>query len=147
MSHKYIMNAIDRTFRDITKVDKPFGGKIFLLCGDFRQILPVIPRGSRAEIVQSCICKSYLWEYVQQYKLVTNEFVLRNGNTKEDRDFCQWILDVGSGNYETIEEIHSYGIVIPSQFISPSKTLTQFIDEIFPDINYHLSSETSVAST
>ena len=42
MVHKFAFKAVDRTFRDITQVDKPFGGKIFVFGGDFHQILPVI---------------------------------------------------------------------------------------------------------
>ena len=36
MAHKYIFEAVDRTFRDITEIDKPFGGIIFVMGGDFR---------------------------------------------------------------------------------------------------------------
>lgn len=30
MIHKFAIEALDRTFRDITQVDKPFGGKVFV---------------------------------------------------------------------------------------------------------------------
>ena len=42
IAYKFAFKAVDRTFRDITRIDKPFGGIIFILGGDFRQILPVI---------------------------------------------------------------------------------------------------------
>ena len=45
MAHRFAFEAVDRTFRDLTNVDEPFGGKIFILGGDFRQILPVVIRG------------------------------------------------------------------------------------------------------
>jgi len=35
MIHKFAFEAVDRTFRDITQIDKPFGGKVFVLGGDF----------------------------------------------------------------------------------------------------------------
>jgi len=35
MMHKFVFEAVDRTFRDITQVDKPFGGKVFVFGGDF----------------------------------------------------------------------------------------------------------------
>ena len=60
MIHKFAFEALDRTFRDITQVDKPFGGKIFVFGGDFRQVLPVIPRASRAEVVSASLSRSYL---------------------------------------------------------------------------------------
>ena len=46
MSHRYQLEALDRTLRDVTGVDEPFEGKIMLLSGDFRQCLPVIPNAS-----------------------------------------------------------------------------------------------------
>ncbi|XP_015972039.1 uncharacterized protein LOC107495404 [Arachis duranensis] len=45
--------------------DLPFGGKMVVLGGDFRQILPVIPRESRQDIVHSTVNSSYLWKFCQ----------------------------------------------------------------------------------
>ena len=36
MSHRFQMEALDRTLRDITGLDEPFGGKVTALSGDFR---------------------------------------------------------------------------------------------------------------
>ncbi|XP_022032832.1 ATP-dependent DNA helicase PIF1-like [Helianthus annuus] len=50
MTHKHCFQALDRTMRDISRSSqpnmqsKPFGGKVILFGGDFRQILPVIPK-------------------------------------------------------------------------------------------------------
>ena len=47
----YAFDVVDRTFRDTLQntsncsSDKVFGGKLFVLRGDFRQILPIITRG------------------------------------------------------------------------------------------------------
>ncbi|GJZ07167.1 ATP-dependent DNA helicase PIF1-like protein [Tanacetum coccineum] len=62
-------SRIDKTLRDILgypvpdKRNKIFGGMTVLLGGDFRQILPVIPKGKRADIVQACINRSELWKH------------------------------------------------------------------------------------
>ncbi|XP_065315463.1 uncharacterized protein LOC135924333 [Gordionus sp. m RMFG-2023] len=64
MTHKHIFEAVDRSFQDIMKLDKPFGGKIIIFGGDFRQILPVIKRGGRCEIVNSTLKRSYLWSHI-----------------------------------------------------------------------------------
>ena len=46
MCMRYNIEAVDRTIRAIIKVpDIPFDGKCILFSGDFRQILPVIPKG------------------------------------------------------------------------------------------------------
>ncbi|MCI09934.1 ATP-dependent DNA helicase PIF1, partial [Trifolium medium] len=47
MMHKHCFEAVDRTLRDIMNEKRyPFGGKVVVLGGDFRQILPVIPKGT-----------------------------------------------------------------------------------------------------
>ncbi|KAF1882770.1 hypothetical protein Lal_00002951 [Lupinus albus] len=49
-----------------------FGGKVLVFCGDFRQILPVIPRGCRSDIVHATINSSYLWHYCTILNLTKN---------------------------------------------------------------------------
>ena len=62
MAHKNCFEAIDRNLQDILQIEdprdleKPFGGKVVVLGGDFRQILPVVKKGRRENIVQSAIC-------------------------------------------------------------------------------------------
>ena len=55
MTNKLAFEALDRTLRDLTGKDQPMGGMCMLLCGDFRQILPVIQGGTRGNIVDSCL--------------------------------------------------------------------------------------------
>jgi ATP-dependent DNA helicase PIF1 len=62
MLNKIVYEAVDRTFKDLLDNDKPFGGKVVVLGGDFRQILPVIVRGTREQIVNVCLSKSILWK-------------------------------------------------------------------------------------
>ncbi|GLU15261.1 hypothetical protein SLE2022_317670 [Rubroshorea leprosula] len=78
MMQRYAFEAVDKTFRDIIGFkdkaarNKPFGGKIVVLGGDFRQILPVIPKGKRQEIVEACINRSYLWKSCEVFVLEKN---------------------------------------------------------------------------
>ena len=72
MIHKFAFEALDQTFRDITQVDKPFGGKVFVFGGDFRQLLPIIPRALRAEVVSSSLSRSSLWRHMKVMKLSIN---------------------------------------------------------------------------
>ncbi|XP_013705031.1 uncharacterized protein LOC106408890 [Brassica napus] len=66
MTHKHAFEALDKTLKDILSIKNPhakdqtFGGKTVLLGGDFRQILPVVPQGSRADTVSASISHSYL---------------------------------------------------------------------------------------
>ena len=75
MMNKMCFEAFDRTLRDIMKnVDecnncKPFGGKVVVLEGDFRQILLVIKKASGYDIIKSSIHYSDLWQYCKVLKL------------------------------------------------------------------------------
>ena len=55
MTNKLAFEALDRTLRDLTGKNQPIGGMRMLLCGDFRQILPVIQGGTIGNIVDSCL--------------------------------------------------------------------------------------------
>ena len=55
MAHRHLIEALDTGLRDITKNNHPFGGKVIVLAGDFRQILPIVKHGSRAQIVNACL--------------------------------------------------------------------------------------------
>ncbi|XP_012854133.1 PREDICTED: uncharacterized protein LOC105973646 [Erythranthe guttata] len=53
MMHRYCFEALDKTMKSILQVDKLFGGKVVVLRRDFRQILPVVLKASRQDIVGS----------------------------------------------------------------------------------------------
>ena len=57
------LKAVDVLLRDITQVNRPFGGKYMFLGGDFRQVLPVVPRAGREGTVRQCIKYSHLWAH------------------------------------------------------------------------------------
>lgn len=66
MTQRYGFKALDKTLKDIlgypnvANRERIFGGMNVLLGGDFRQILPVIPKAKRREVVKSCINRSKL---------------------------------------------------------------------------------------
>jgi len=57
MMHRQAFEAVDHTLCDLMQLDdtqatrKIFGGKTVVLGGDFRQILPVVPKAGRDDIV------------------------------------------------------------------------------------------------
>ena len=100
--HKDVIAALDRTLRDIMKIldprleHVPFGGKVILLGGDFRQMLPVIPKATRGTIVDSCINKSELWEHFAVYHLRENLRLIG-----EQQGWADFLLQVGEGLIES----------------------------------------------
>ena len=98
MNHRFLLEALDRTLRDITRNKlKPFGGKVIVLANDFRQVLPVIRNGSRAQIVAASIKRSSLWQCFQSFSFTEYMRVARNGSDDNLRSFDQWLLRLGNG--------------------------------------------------
>ena len=98
MTNKLAFEALDRTLRDLTGKDQPMGGMCMLLCGDFRQILPVIQGGTRGNIVDSCLKKSFLWDHVVVKHLHTNMRVHLHGDEAAG-EFAGQLLAIGDGKY------------------------------------------------
>ncbi|KAF8180457.1 DNA helicase Pif1 like protein, partial [Mycena galopus ATCC 62051] len=51
MANRAVLACVEETCRRVMGNDLPFGGKVIVLLGDFRQTCPVIRWGSRAEVV------------------------------------------------------------------------------------------------
>ncbi|XP_074328001.1 uncharacterized protein LOC141665913 [Apium graveolens] len=104
------MSVIDKR-RD----KKPFGGITIVFGGDFWQILPVIPKASKAEVVCATLKKSKIWDYCEVFLLKQN-MRLNVGNTKSVNkiivEFSKWQLAVGDGTlftYLSQDSIDYYG--------------------------------------
>lgn len=102
MMSKHCFGALDRSLCDIMKTtdDKPFGGKVVVFGGDFRQILPVIPRGNRADVVMAAMNSSYLWKHFKVLQLTKNMRLFSESDEREAEEikrFSDWILKLGDG--------------------------------------------------
>ena len=115
MAHKFLLEALDRSLRDIQNVDIPFGGKSLILTGDFRQILPVIKGANRAEVVAATLKRSSLWNLFSTFELTVN-MRLRNLDSNEAAFYDKWLLNVGDGT-----QPDSWTVQIPDE-------LVEFID-------------------
>ena len=75
MCHHKIFEAVNRCLCDLKQTTTPCGGRgrVFICCGDFRQIPPVIPGGGRRAIIEATIKLSPLWESFQQRELTPSE--------------------------------------------------------------------------
>jgi hypothetical protein len=121
----HALNAIDRMLRDITSIDVPFGGKIFLLGGDFRQVLPVIPRKPRAVVIENCLKSSLLWPHFTIFRLTKN---MRAG--VDQQEFARWLLQLGDGEPQADVDLED-AIEVPTQCnIVPNN----IVDAVFQDV-------------
>ena len=144
MQHKYTFEAVDRTLRDLTQVDKPFGGKVVVMGGDFRQVLPVIPRASRAQIVEACLNKSYIWDDVEVITLHQNmrvQQMMQDGDVmsaQSQQDFSNWLQRIGEGTETIYPQYGANAILIPPDMCvgcMPGDTIATLIERIYGSIN------------
>jgi len=129
MQHRHGPEAIDRTIHDLFQNDKPtFGGITMLFVGDFRQTLPVVPRGSRAQIVNASLRRSMLWRDIEVCHLTKN---MRLDRTPESEAFAEWLLKVGSGSNLTPEKT----IELFPEMRLPQNDIQGLVNAIYPDID------------
>lgn len=114
MAPKYALAAVDRLLKEIMQNDVPFGGKVLLLGGDFRQTLPVVVHGSQSAIVESCIKYSTHWNLFTKLPLTENV-------RSVDSSYSQWLLKLGSGERLNSSDFLPADMVeIPEEMISKS---------------------------
>jgi hypothetical protein len=89
MMHRRTFKTVDQTLCDLMQLDdaqvteKIFGGKTVVLGGNFRQILPIIPKGGREDIVSVSLNRSHLWQHVMILRLHINMRVMVANSEKE----------------------------------------------------------------
>ena len=143
MLDKFMLEAMDRTMRDImSKPNLPFGGKILILAGDFRQCLPVVPGANRAAIVEHSINKSHLWTCFKLLQLSKNMRVQASGDP-ELVTFDNWTLDIGNGVMESLPiPDHMVATQIKPNSkddpVSEGKAMSDFCKKIFPNIEHNI---------
>ncbi|XP_035816196.1 uncharacterized protein, partial [Zea mays] len=142
MTKRQAVEALDNSMRDIMgRPALPFGGKTIVFGGDFRQVMPVVRKGSRAQVVASSLRMSYLWESMSHLKLVSNM------RAKNDPWFAEFLLRVGGGT----EETNSDGdIRLPDDVCVPysgsDNDIDNLIDFAFPNLNENMSDSTYITS-
>ena len=105
MMHRWCFEAVDRSMHDIMSKNDPlnefrhFGGMTVVLGGDFRQILHVVRKGTRKDIVDASINSSKIWAYCNMLRLTVNmrlgassvpaeqEEIVNFGNWRRQRRF------------------------------------------------------------
>ena len=144
MLDRYLLEAMDRTLCDIMQTpEKPFGGKIVILAGDFRQCLPVVPGATRAGTVEHCINQSHLWSNFIMLNLTRNMRVDASGD-QDLEEFDRWTLKIGNGEIDPVNlpqnliatEIRPNS---PKNKLSEGNAMKEFCQKIFPDLQENIA--------
>ncbi|CEF61639.1 DNA helicase Pif1 like family and P-loop containing nucleoside triphosphate hydrolase domain-containing protein [Strongyloides ratti] len=145
MLSKKQLQYIDMALQKNTKnYNCPFGGKVIVLGGDFRQCLPISDSSTTAEIIASTILSSKYFTSENQVKRIFLTENMRVGHGESD--FAQFLLQIGNG--ETYNSSVSYTldgrmdnhrfITIPKEMIFDNDD-NQFIEYVFGKTKYDIS--------
>ncbi len=88
-----VANTLDRSLREIMKNSKPFGGKVIVFLGDFKQLLPVMPGVKGDVTVKEC----EWWQLCRPIKFTVNWRAAFNP------EFSEFLHQVGMGIIESVD--------------------------------------------
>jgi ATP-dependent DNA helicase PIF1 len=128
MTKRHAIEGFDNRLRDIlNKEELPFGGKTIVFGGDFRHTLPVVRKGSRAQIIDASLRRSYLWGLMQHLRLE------RNMSAQKDPEFADFLSHIGVGTKELTCEDE---VLLPKDLCIPytgdGNDLDALIDWVYP---------------
>ena len=133
MAHRKALEAVDRTLRDLRDSNSPMGGITVVLSGDFRQTLPVVPKGTKADQLLACLKSSPLWPAVRSLRLSTNMRARLSCHPLAEQ-FTRTLLQLGEGKTPVDNNDMLRCSAIGTAVSSPA----QLVDKVFPDLPSHI---------
>ena len=145
MMSKINLERIDRTLRDITgKKQLLFGGKILILSGDFRQILPI--ERNPVDSINTCLKQWKNWDQIKKLPLTINERLRRSmsGNKELKEEYEKFLLALGVGLIQSdiplpahLKNLKDYTedfISLQYPWCKQYTNINEFLSSMFPDI-------------
>ncbi len=124
MTHKHAFEGVDRSLWDITRIDLSFSGIIFVMCGDFCEVL--VPKASRSQIVMASIKEFHFWWHVETYRLTINMRTGVNGHVTCEKfgghTLSKLLIALGEFRFQCVDE--GYVQCPPSMIIKRVLTAT-----------------------
>lgn len=142
MNYK-LLDLLDRFLRILMGNDDCMGGKLVVLMHDFRQILPVVSQGRRADIIAAAVTISEIWNQFKPLRLKQNMRVQRFLQTNPSPlraqkllDYSNWLLKLGDGKLPSAVQNVPGIIEVPDQMVC--KSHRELEDKVYNDflLNY-----------
>ncbi|XP_021864129.1 uncharacterized protein [Spinacia oleracea] len=132
MARKENVESLDLLLRDLCDEDLLFGGKLIVFVGDFRQVLPVMPRKTQREAVAVSLVNSVLWPRLTRFRLTENI------HAREDPAFSAFLLALGNGELQTVD---NNLVSLPNEVVRPLEEgkdpITDLTALTFPELDIH----------
>jgi hypothetical protein len=134
-----MVDCVDRLLRFLSATNLPFGGKIVVFAGDFRQTAPVVKKGSREQIISTSVKNCAFWNNVEPLRLLINERAMRRGNGPDNLRFMDYIMAVGSNDRAiSVDNGAPDQVRVPAEYVFDSNIdnpLEGFIRWCYPQIS------------
>ena len=102
MANIAAFEAVDRLLCRLMGVDVPFGGKMIIAIGDFRQVAPVVKGGGATACFMASILSSSLWKHFRLHQLTVP---MRNAG---DLDFANFVDSIGENTTGARIDLHPF---------------------------------------
>lgn len=89
MTHRFCVEALDRTLKDLMRNTLLFGGKTILFSGDWRQTGPIVKFGSPTDTVDATVISSHLWSSIFRLRLTKSQ------RDRDDPAYASFVRNVG----------------------------------------------------
>jgi hypothetical protein len=113
----------------------PFGGAVMGGAGDFRQVLPIVVPGSRADIVRACLKHSPLWPKFHVLRLTENMRALvleqPGADARRLHHWADFLLNVSDGTQPTDRQ---GDVQLPDYLQCSDNSLQGLITTMYSDI-------------
>jgi hypothetical protein len=123
MKFNLALDAINKLCQTTMKNDLPYGGKVLLLGGDFRQYLPVVKHGNRVQATESAIINNTTWPLFRQIQLVQNMRTVPGS-----QEFTDWLINLGNGTLPETPRLNNQELIeIPPDFLDMQTNIMEHV--------------------
>ena len=127
MAHHHGVDAVDRTLQDFTGAKIAFADIPVLFSGDFRQLAPIVEKGTENDCIRASVIHSSFWPTIKKHQL-THPFRQQN-----DPDFAKFALRVGSDQEERFHIDDEHVIKLPATMHN-ADNIDALIHNVYGDI-------------
>lgn len=132
MQHWHCFAAVNRMLQDVREDERPFGGITVVFAGDLRQCLPVVPKGSRSEILSAALVHAPFWPLVTTLPLSENMRLAGSPDPLAAARFSEWLLAIGEGNLNSVEGL----VTLPAGMCLPNgASRCDLVHHIYGDLS------------
>lgn len=151
MIHKNAIDAVNKTLKRLCDSDAPFGAKVVIFSGDFRQILPVVKYNEFPSPQHATIKSSAVWQSITSFHLTENMRLARAlSGPCESRSknivFGKALLALGQGDNQVkdFSLIELKGMNVMS-FPTQDKMRAKLVSFVYNDLNATCNSNNDIA--